>query len=777
MSKLVCLVLFLIALTVQGLPARARSWTVRDTVEMSNFTEGPVWSPARDRFCLVTSRGVLATNKIESTIWLFEAARINDYLKKTANDPGARVLVKMAADTNEDDTNFPRTITGLKWAADGSSIRFLCRGLICERRLHSFDLKTGKCVQLTPDGQDVCYFDFVGDKIIYAVSKPPAPGQIYQAGISETAPDIVTGTGSSNIELLFPNWVLLTYGLTPYQIWQVKNGRPQAVLDPSSSSPVSFLRTNDLISVSPDGAFVVVRAHADRIPPAWTGYEPKNKNSTETFKADVDGGDTGAKSLMWRADVIKLLDLKSGKFTTLINAPMADHVGYHDDEATAVWSPDGSKVAIANTFFPQAPGEKSRLHPCVVVADPASRKVECVVEKSPDDKKQLPVWDLHWDSTGKILQIEGDGFVQDYKNEGGGWKPAGERRQWLPPENEIFVFVKQALNSPPALLSSFPEKGKSWEELCASKDARLILDPNPQFAGLELGQASVFTWQTPDGRQVNGGLVKPPDFKSNHRYPLLIQTHSFNDRSFFVHGNCATASPGRAMAARGVLVLQVNEPRRNSTKRDTPQEAESDGRQCYVAAIKELDRQGMIDPQKVGMIGYSHTGWYLLDCLINAPEYFKAATLADADSLSYPEFLSSVDLGAYGKNSISAWVGAEPFGKGMKTWLENSPGFNTDRIHAPLLYEIHSPRSLIFDWSIYPALRAQHKPVDLLYFRNGSHMESKPKNLFASLETNADWFDFWLNEHEDPDPAKAKQYCRWHELQKLQDDSGALRPN
>jgi hypothetical protein len=31
-----------------------------------------------------------------------------------------------------------------------------------------------------------------------------------------------------------------------------------------------------------------------------------------------------------------------------------------------------------------------------------------------------------------------------------------------------------------------------------------------------------------------------------------------------------------------------------------------------------------------------------------------------------------------------------------------------------------------------------------------------------------DWYDFWLNGHDDPDPAKAEQYARWRELRKSQ---------
>jgi len=34
-----------------------------------------------------------------------------------------------------------------------------------------------------------------------------------------------------------------------------------------------------------------------------------------------------------------------------------------------------------------------------------------------------------------------------------------------------------------------------------------------------------------------------------------------------------------------------------------------------------------------------------------------------------------------------------------------------------------------------------------------------------------DWFRFWWQGYEDPDPAKAEQYKRWRELKKMQDVS------
>jgi hypothetical protein len=54
--------------------------------------------------------------------------------------------------------------------------------------------------------------------------------------------------------------------------------------------------------------------------------------------------------------------------------------------------------------------------------------------------------------------------------------------------------------------------------------------------------------------------------------------------------------------------------------------------------------------------------------------------------------------------------------------------------------------------------------VELQYIRSGQHNLTKPLQILAHQEMLVDWFDFWLNGHEDPNPAKAEQYARWRKL-------------
>ena len=105
-------------------------------------------------------------------------------------------------------------------------------------------------------------------------------------------------------------------------------------------------------------------------------------------------------------------------------------------------------------------------------------------------------------------------------------------------------------------------------------------------------------------------------------------------------------------------------------------------------------------------------------------------------------------------------MGAQPFGNGIQRWLSQSPGFNTEKVRTPILFEENNPVTLIYCWDIFTTIRLQSKPVELLYMRNGSHVLNRPLQLVASQEINVDWYDFWLNGHEDPDPGKSVQYAR-----------------
>src|SRR5207302_9581028 len=63
--------------------------------------------------------------------------------------------------------------------------------------------------------------------------------------------------------------------------------------------------------------------------------------------------------------------------------------------------------------------------------------------------------------------------------------------------------------------------------------------------------------------------------------------------------------------------------------------------------------------------------------------------------------------------------------------------------------------------------------VDLIMLNTDEHVLTNPAVRMASQGGSVDWFRFWLQNYEDPDPAKKEQYIRWRELRKMQQENDA----
>ena len=118
-------------------------------------------------------------------------------------------------------------------------------------------------------------------------------------------------------------------------------------------------------------------------------------------------------------------------------------------------------------------------------------------------------------------------------------------------------------------------------------------------------------------------------------------------------------------------------------------------------------------------------------------------------------------------------IGVPPFGEGLQQWLKRSPGFNLDKVTAPLLVVGEGPYSLLFMWEAYAGLHYLRKPVELVMLKTDEHVLTNPAVRMASQGGSVDWFRFWLKDEEDSELTKAEQYARWRELRKMQAENDA----
>jgi hypothetical protein len=339
----------------------------------------------------------------------------------------------------------------------------------------------------------------------------------------------------------------------------------------------------------------------------------------------------------------------------------------------------------------------------------------------------------------------------------GSWQVA-EQIKGMPQvtHNDFQITVEESVSDPPRLVAT--NKTKS----------RVIWDLNPQLRNVELTEASVYTWKDREGQGRRGGLFKPHNYTPGKRYPLVIQTHGFLESRFSPSGIYPTAFAARALAAVGIVVLQVSE---HVCRVSTSTEADC-AVSGYEAAANQLVSEGLVDPGRIGIIGFSRTGFYVMQMLTAGSVHIRAASYTDSTLEDYLQYMTTLDRGgnAVAQDSDTV-IGARPFGEGLQEWLKRSPGFNLDKVTAPLLVVGEGPFSLLCMWGPYAGLRYLHKPVDILMLNTQQHVLTNPAVRLASQGGSVDWFRFWLQDYEDPDPAKAEQYIRWHGLRKLQQEN------
>ncbi|MGD0963287.1 MAG: hypothetical protein ABSA57_05230 [Candidatus Acidiferrales bacterium] len=706
---------------------------------------------------MASERGRLDINRPESSLRLYRTEDVRRFLWQASIPDEPSPFWVIHESTYKDGP----IITGVHWLADSTGIAFVGKTRSGNNQLFLADIRRKDLQSLTPEGRNVTAFDIRSrSRFAYTVSSPARNNLVEYSN----APDFV-GTGLTLGSMIFPEertsqsvWV---NDLS--ELWVVIDGQRLRIMDDSSGRALPIhLQGQMALALSPDGRSVATALSVRAIPPEWeTLYLPPLPSSPYRIGA----GSQRPESIDGQRDVSEyaLIDVATGKIRDLVHAPIGSAAGWWGS-IRSDWAFDGRSLVFSNTFLPpnsqDLSGQPNR--PCVAVADLVTGRLTCIerleAESSAGDTGGWRyIYASHFapGNNGRVIVehsegVDGLGSTTFDRGPDGAWAAVPKMNESTVANGPIEVVVKQDLNNAPVVVATDNK----------NKRSRRIWNPNPQLGGIEMGEEVRFTWKDKTGRLWVGGLYKPPDYAPGKRYPLVIQTHGFVDEQFRPGGTFPTAFAAQELAAAGILVLQVND----CPIRETPEEGS-----CqvagYEAAVEHLATDGLADPGRVGIIGFSRTCYYVLEALTTSRLRFRAASIIDGVNEGYLQYLVDVDAG--GNNSIAseanAIIGAAPFGGGLQRWLERSPEFNMDKVMTPL--QVMATRTSVLQmWEPYATLRYLGKPVDLLVLNSDEHIFTTPAERAASQASTVDWFRFWLKDEENPDPSKLSQYKRWRRL-------------
>lgn len=709
----------------------SRSVTVADSIKMTllgelearHFGTSPaVFSPDRRQFVVVSQRGHIASNTNEFSLLWFASEGVFER-------PAPRVLATFATRSNR------AGISNVQWR-DNDTLLLLATDATSNRQVYELDAKTGSLMQQSHHATDVLLFAAApGVETIVYFARPP----LKSIWTEETRRDGLLITDQRLADLLIGHgWPDDDAGVaTPFELYVQMPGVPAKRI----SVPPDWLLVPGaaFVSVAPGGRFAILKcrsADRGRWPPSWHEY-----------------GGTSPMAYF-------VVDLTSGQWRSLLDAPAPP--SYTSD----VFWLDDTRAVLANVYLPleDSTGEERRTRTSEVFTvelDARTRAFTRIVQgrhevahdlmSAPDVRGELVLRTSVERQTADARA--GAASLRAFRKGAGRWVRSDPRGAAQRAARRLVIESRQDMNTPPRLMAIDGP----------TRQATVLLDPNPQFARLRFGRVSEITWPGTDGLPNTGGLILPPDFSASSRYPLVIQTHGWSAHKFEMDGRSGNAGyAAQALAGKGIIVAQLSdEPARwDGSVEEGPRALAT-----IEGLIDHLDKQSFIDRHRVGLQGWSRTGLHVRHALTFSRYEFAAAVIVDAMEGSYGQYLVWLNDGPAAVKIYEGINGGRPFGPGLQAWMRNATGFNLDRVKTPVRsLAFRHGFALLSEWEWFAGLKYLRVPVELIWLPDAAHAPVRPRERLVAQQGAVDWFCFWLLHAADPDPAKADQYERWRRM-------------
>jgi dipeptidyl aminopeptidase/acylaminoacyl peptidase len=263
---------------------------------------------------------------------------------------------------------------------------------------------------------------------------------------------------------------------------------------------------------------------------------------------------------------------------------------------------------------------------------------------------------------------------------------------------------------------------------------------------LDLGRATEFDWDGPDGFHEDGVVTYPPGMRAAAKYPVVV----------FIHGGPGLSSlrlfaweewPMAAqIAARGYIVFQPNyrgsDDQGNAFMHAIVGDSAAGPGNDVMSGLAALEKLPNVDSSRVAVCGWSYGG-KLTTWLTGHSHAFRAAVSGAAVNDEFNEYNTSES-----NVQDTYLLGTSPYvGDGMRIYAEQSPISYYGAITTPTLIwgttldpVVPIPQA----YALFHALRDNHVPVQFAVFPSSSHGPGNPVQTADLTRLWLDWLDRYL---------------------------------
>jgi dipeptidyl aminopeptidase/acylaminoacyl peptidase len=663
-----------------------------------------------------------------------------------------------------------------------ATLVFVCSSVVlaeAPRPADLFALKTVSDAQVSPDGRSVAYvvgaWDFKENLV---------DTDVWLADVATGAARRLTNSPKRDERPRFsPDGRTIAFlserraeekdAKDVRQIWLIARDGGEASRLTSAASPVASF------AWSPDGKRI---AFTSPVAPA----PDEKKRRDEKDDASVVDVDDVKPAALWIADV-------ATKSVVRVSAP-----GVH--VASAEWSPDGARLAGAVSATPKVPDSFNT--DLVVWEAKENGKASDLVKRPGPDSNPAFSPDGKW-----VAFFSGDGRVNDWPGhrteicvvsaDGGAvrnltraadleaddfaWTPDSSTIVFAAPQRittQIFsvslaggaprpltkgahvlgsisssadgktlAFVQQSASEPPEVAVLAPSGAPSAP--------RRLTSTNPSFAGALRPKVEVVSWNGPGGLPIEGILHLPPD-RPAAKLPFILNIHGGPAGRFALNNSAfSRIYPIDAFVARGIAVLQVN-PRGSSGYGEAFKKANVRdwGGKDYLdlmAGVDMLVEKGVVDPARMGVMGWSYGG-FMTSWILTHTDRFRFAS-PGAPVTDLWSFYYSADIPEF----IESYFGGMPWDD-FEVLREHSPMWFVKAAKTPTLI-LHGDADVRVPpaqgRALYLALRKRGVPVELVTYAREPHGPAEPKHVKDIRARLLAWTDRYLGTAAPGAPAPA----------------------
>jgi dipeptidyl aminopeptidase/acylaminoacyl peptidase len=456
------------------------------------------------------------------------------------------------------------------------------------------------------------------------------------------------------------------------------------------------------------------------------------------------------------------------------------------DEGVPTWSPDGTRIAFMSNHSDDPDRDPSN-QIFIAEAKPAAAEIQ-VTPASSRGGRSRPEWSpdgktiafLEGDekkygaySMEHLALVPADGSTLPARvaatealDRGVGspkWSPDGQSitfsvtddRSTYPARVTLATGKVERLLAPPVVVSSFSWAGpraavmsggdSKAGEVCIFENGalrQLTHQNDAFFTELELGQTEEVTFKSKDGTEVHGLLTKPAGYVAGAKVPLLLRIHGGPNGQ----DGHSFSMERQWFAANGYAVLNVNYRGSSGRGQKYSRAIFADWGHYEVedlqAGVNYLIQQGIADPERLGVGGWSYGG-ILTDYMIASDPRFKAATSGAGTAFTVAFYGTDQYIIQYEYEIGPPW---DP--KAWETYVKISyPFLHADRIKTPTLFlggerDFNVP--VQGGQQMYQALKSRGVDTQLIIYPNENHGISRPSYVRDRYERYLAWYDKYL---------------------------------